>query len=365
MTKSHRTTIGIAGAAAAALLLSACGSDNNTTPNAAPTSSDNSNCAKGSIMASGSSAQANAMSEWIKGYTATCTEASVNYQSVGSGAGIQAFIQGSTAFAGSDSALKDDEHAPADARCKTGKAIDLPMVVGPVAIAYNVPGVDSLTLTPSILAKMFSGKITKWNDPQIAAANSGVKLPATPVQTFHRSDASGTTDNVTKYLKASAGSDWTFDAGKEWKAPGGQGAKGSDGVTSSVKQTEGAITYVELSYAKNANLPIAKIDNGAGAVELTGDAVGKAVAAATVVGTGNDLSLKLDYATKAPGAYPIVLVTYEITCEKGLASDQVALVKSFLTYAAGTGQGALSALGYAPLPASLQTKVQAAIAALS
>jgi phosphate transport system substrate-binding protein len=360
----RRTTAGIAGLALATLALSACGSDNNSnTPKAGSTT--NANCPKGSIMASGSSAQANAVSEWVKGYNATCADASVNYQSVGSGAGVQAFIQGSTAFAGSDSALKPEEQPQADARCKTGKAIDLPMVAGPIAVAYNVSGVTDLTLTPSLLAKIFSGKITKWNDPLIVAANGTAKLPATAIQTFHRSDSSGTSDNFTKYLTAAAGTDWTYDHGKEWKAPGGQGAKGSDGVTTSVKSTDGAVTYVEYSYAKNAGLSVAKIDNGGGAVELTTDAVSKAVEAATVVGTGNDLSLKLDYTTKVAGAYPIALVTYEITCEKGLPADQLAVVKSFLTYTAGDGQSVLSGIGYAPLPTSLQTKVQAAVAALS
>lgn len=362
MSKSHRTTAGVAGAVLAALTLSACGTDNNSPAAAGPASK--AGCSTGSVMASGSSAQANAVSEWVKGYTATCTDASINYQSVGSGAGIQAFIQGSTAFAGSDSALKDDERPQADARCKTGKAIDLPMVAGPIAVAYNVPGVDALTLTPSLIAKIFSGKVTKWDDPAIAAANSGAKLPSVAIQAFHRSDSSGTSDNFTKYLTAAAGSDWAFDHGKEWKAPGGQGAKGSDGVTTSVKQTEGAVTYVEYSYALNAGLAVARVDNGGGAVELTTAAVSKAVEAATVVGGGNDLALKLDYATKVPGAYPIALVTYEITCEAGLPADQLAVVKSFLAYAAGTGQAALAGLGYAPLPASLQTKVQTAIAAL-
>jgi len=361
----RRTTAAIAGVALATLALSACGSDNNS-PTPQTSSSANADCATGTVMASGSSAQANAMSEWIKGYGAQCSGATVNYQSVGSGAGVQAFIQGSTAFAGSDSALKDDEHAPADARCKTGKAIDLPMVAGPIAVAYNLPSVQSLTLTPSLLAKIFSGAITKWNDKAIADANSGVTLPGTAIQTFHRSDSSGTSDNFTKYLTAAAGSDWTYDHAKEWKAPGGQGAKGSDGVTTSVKQTEGAVTYVEYSYAKDASLGVAKIDNGGGAVELSADSVGKAVEAATVVGTGNDLALKLDYATKAAGAYPIALVTYEITCEKGLPANQLALVKSFLGYTSSSaGQSVLTDLGYAPIPASLLTKVQAAVAALS
>jgi phosphate transport system substrate-binding protein len=350
------------------LALTACGSDNETkTTNAnagagstgsSAASSANGDCAPGTINASGSSAQAIAMQQWITDYQTKCSGATVNYGSVGSGQGVQDFLSGQTAFAGSDSALKDDEHPKADARCKTGKAVDLPMVAGPVAITYSLPGVDGLTLTPSLIAKIFSGKITMWNDPAIAKVNSGVNLPSTKIATYHRSDASGTTDNFTKYLKASAGADWTYDAGKEWKAPGGQGAKGNEGIAAAIKQTPGAISYNEYGFAKANKLSFAKIDNGAGPVELTPDSVSKAVAAAKVVGQGDDLTLQLDYATKAAGAYPIVLVTYEITCTNGLPADQAKLVKSFLAYTASdAGQQKLVDLGYAPLPDEIRTKV--------
>ncbi len=240
------------------------------------------------------------------------------------------------------------------------------MVAGPIAVIFNVDGVSGLTLTPSVIAKIFSGKVTTWNDPAIAALNAGVTLPATKITTIHRSDSSGTTDNFTKYLTAAAGPDWTYDHDKVWKAPGGQGAKGSDGVSAAVKQSPGTIGYAEYSYAKANSIAYAKVDNGGGAVELTPDAVGKAVAAAEVTGTGDDLTLKLDYATKAAGAYPILLVTYEITCMQGLPADQAGLTKSFLTYTASTeGQAKLTELGYAPLPAEIQQKVAAVVAKIA
>jgi phosphate transport system substrate-binding protein len=366
----------LAGAAlAGALALSACGSDNNsssTTSSSAGASSGASTssiaCQKGTLNSSGSTAQANAMSQWIKDYQTACAGATINYGGGGSGQGITDFTNGQTAFAGSDSALSPDkgEPAKADARCKTGKAVDLPMVAGPIAVVYNVQGVSSLTLTPSLVAKIFSGKITTWNDPAIAAANPGVTLPSAKITTVHRSDASGTTDNFTKYLNAAAATDWTFGHDKQWKAAGGQGSKGSDGVAATVKSTPNTIGYDEYSYATNNSLTYAKIDNGAGAVELTTDNVAKAVAAATVSGTGDDLSLKLDYATKAPGAYPILLVTYEITCVQGLPADQAPLTKSFLTYISSTdGQAKLTELGYAPLPTEIQQKVQAVVAKIA
>jgi phosphate transport system substrate-binding protein len=291
----------------------------------------------------------------------------VNYQSVGSGAGIEQFIAGTVDFAGSDSALKPEEQPKADARCGTGKAINLPMVVGPVAVAYNLPGVEDLVLDAPTIAKIFSGTITTWDDAAIQALNPDATLPSTGVQAFHRSDSSGTTDNVTKYLVAAAGSDWTYDKGKEWRAPGGQGAKGSDGVAAGVKQTQGGIGYMELSFVENAGLQAARIDTGAGEpVELTTEAASTAVEAAEVTGTGNDLALSLDYATKAPGAYPIVLVTYEVVCEKGTAADKLDLLKGFLTWTASeAGQDAVAEVGYAPLPDSIVAKVRASVSALS
>jgi phosphate transport system substrate-binding protein len=355
----------VAGIAFSAMLaLTACGSDN-TPAGGAGASAAAGSCAGGSLTAQGSSAQKNAMDEWIKTYQGQCSDAKISYEPTGSGAGIQAFISGTADFAGSDSALKDTEQPQADAKCSGGQALNLPMVVGPIAVVYNLDGVDGLQLDASTLAKIFSGKVTKWNDPAIASQNSGAKLPSTAIQTVHRSDESGTTDNFTKYLSKAAEKDWTFSNAKAWKAPGGTGAKGSDGVASAVKSSPGSIAYVELSFAQNSDLKMAKIKNGAGEyTELTGESAGKTIAGAKVVGTGNDLKMSIDYNTTEPGAYPIVLVTYEIACSKG--SPKAATIKGFLTYTSSTGgQSALSDLGYAPLPDSVRTKVAASVATLS
>jgi len=185
----------------------------------------------------------------------------------------------------------------------------------------------------------------------------------------HRSDESGTTDNFTKFLKANDPADWSAEPAKAWPAAikGGQGAPKSQGVATAIKGGDGTIGYIEMSYAQNQSLSTAKVANGSGEyVALSADAASKGVEAATIKGTGNDLALKIDYATKAAGAYPIVLVTYEITCEKGLPADQVKLVKSFLSYTSSPeAQTKLTELGYAPLPTSLLTKVQSSIKALS
>ncbi|MBF8190498.1 phosphate ABC transporter substrate-binding protein PstS [Nonomuraea sp. K274] len=358
-------------AVAGALSLAACGTDDNTGSGSTTSATANAPAGNdaglsGTIQAAGSSAQANAISEWTKNFTATNSGFTLNYQPSGSGAGVQAFIQGTVAFAGSDSALKDDEPAQADARCKTGKAINIPMVTGPVAVVYKLEGVEGLQLSPKTLSGIFNSKITKWDDPAIKAENPDATLPATPIQAFHRSDESGTSDNFTKFLEATGG--WPYEAAKAWPAEAkGQGAKGSDGIASSVKDTEGAISYVELSYAENSSLQTAKVANGAGEyVELTPESAAKTVETAEIQGTGNDLSLSIDYATKTPGAYPIVLVTYEITCEKGLSAEESKLVKGFLTYTASDeGQAALQELGYAPLSGTLLTKVRSAVEAIS
>jgi phosphate transport system substrate-binding protein len=358
-----------------ALALSACGSDTNAPGSgsggsASGGSSASTDCAKGTLNAEGSSAQKNAIEEAITTFQDSCEGATVNYNPTGSGAGIKQFIAGQVDFAGSDSALKKTEKdgkietAEAEKFCGS-PAWNLPMVTGPIAVAFNVKGVDKLVLTPEVIANIFTGKITTWNDAAIAKINSGVSLPSEPIKVFFRSDESGTTENFTKYLKAAAPNAWSAEPGKSWTGKG-EGKEKSAGVASAVQSTEGGITYAEWSYAKDNKLGIAQVDNGGGAVELSGESVGKAVAAAKPDGEGNDLRLKLDYATKEAGAYPILLVTYEIVCSKAKDPAKVDLVKAFLKhFSSKETQASLEDIGYAPLPDEVRTKVDAAIAALS
>jgi phosphate transport system substrate-binding protein len=183
---------------------------------------------------------------------------------------------------------------------------------------------------------------------------------------FFRSDESGTTENFEKYLAGAAPQDYTATPSKKWTGTTGQGAAKSAGVAQGVKSTPGGIGYVEWSNAKDNKLGVAQIDNGAGAVELTAESAGKAVEAAQTSGTGNDLPLRLDYATTTAGVYPIVLVTYEVVCSKGLDAAKVPVLKSFLEYLAQSDtQRKLADIGYATLPDSVLTKVNAAIAAIS
>ena len=358
------------------LALAACGSDNNApatpgaTPGASSSTTNAAGCPTGTLNGEGSSAQKNAIEEAIRTFQAKCPGATVNYAATGSGAGIKQFIAGQVNFGGSDSVLKTKEkdgkiEATEAAKACGSPAWNLPMVTGPVAFTYNLKGVDKLIITPEVAAKIFNGVITKWNDPAIVAINKDAKLPDMAIKVFFRSDESGTTDNFTKWLSAAAPSVWTAPPGKKWTGKG-EGKPQSTGVATAVKNTEGGVTYAEWSFAKDNKLGIAQIDNGGGPVELSAESVGKAVATAKQVGQGNDLALKLDYASKSAGAYPVLLVTYEIVCSKAKDPSKVALTKAFLKhFSSPETQKSLEGLGYAPLPAEIETKVTAAIDALS
>jgi len=357
-------------AALSALSLAACSSATTTSTGASSAAMSASGpalaCPAGSITGEGSTAQTNAIQQIIAAYNDACkNKAKIEYNATGSGAGVKNFNAGLVDFGGSDSALATTEQATALTRCKNNAAWDLPLVVGPVAFSYNLKGVSKLVLSGDVLAKIFMGQITTWNDPAIAALNSGVTLPTTAITVFYRSDDSGTTDNVSKYLKATAPTVWTPDHSKTWKGKGGEGKTGSAGVAQAVTATDGALGYLEWGFATDNKLGIAQLDTGNGGVELNADSVGKALEAAKITGTGNDLTLQLDYATKAAGAYPAILVTYEIVCSAGLDSAKTAIVKDFLTYfASDAGQNSLSDVGSAPLPASLRAKVNTSIQAI-
>src|SRR3954469_8974110 len=325
-------------------------------------------CSSGNLNAEGSTAQANAMTAWINAYEKKCSGAKINYNPTGSGAGVSQFNANQVDFAGSDSALDPTKGEVAAAQKTCGSTpLDLPMVIGPIALGFKLKGVDKLVLTSDLITKIFTGKITKWNDPAIAGKNSGVTLPSTNISVIYRSDASGTTANFEKYLAATAPTDFTATPAKDNanKVFKGQGKAGSQGVASAIGATEGSIGYIEYSFAVNASLPTASIDTGSGAVAVSKDTASKALEDAQVVGTGDDLSLKINYATKAPGAYPIVLATYEIVCTKYKDAAIGTFVKNFLTYTSTDGQSLLASLGYAPLPTSLQAKVKASVAKIT
>jgi phosphate transport system substrate-binding protein len=376
-SRRARNTTFAALAAMASLSLVACGSDPAGTAAPDPSGSGGANasgltCPSGKLNAEGSTAQQNAITEVIADYQSACNNAAtIEYNPTGSGAGVKSFYNNLVDFAGSDSALKTAavdgvvESDKAKERCGGNPAWNIPMVVGPISFAYNVDGVDKLTMNAEVLAKIFNGTVKTWNDPAIAKLNSGVTLPSAPITVFFRSDESGTTENTTKFLAAAGNKAWTKEPGKAWTGTG-EGKNKSSGVAEAVGSTKNSISYMEWSYARDNKLPIAQLDSGSGAVELSGDSVGKAVSEATVAGTGNDLALKVNYQPKAAGAYPALLVTYEIVCSNGVDSGKTALVKDFLTFfSSDAEQQSLQDLGYAPLPSDLLTKVKTAVSAIS
>ncbi|WP_033296124.1 phosphate ABC transporter substrate-binding protein PstS [Amycolatopsis jejuensis] len=362
--------------ASAALVLAACGSDpaansgsgsNSSAP--AATGTAQVDCGgKSPLSGEGSTAQNNAVEIFKQQYGKKCQGQQVNYTASGSGKGIAQFNASQADFGGTDSPAKDADLEAATKRCGA-PAWNIPLVVGPVAVGYHLSGVDKLTLTPQVVAKIFNGGIKNWNDPAIKAVkgNESLSLPDKPIQVVSRSDESGTTDNFQKYLGAAAKDVWTQGAGKKFNGGVGNGAQGSNGVASTVKSQDGAITYVEGAFAKDG-VTAALIDSGSGGVALSAENVAKSLDAAKFAHEGsNDLALDLNaiYSSNVPGAYPLLLTTYELVCSKYSNPDVAKAIKAFLTVSATEGQQPLSAKGYVPIPQSLQDKVLTAVKAIS
>ena len=354
--------------AAGALVLSGCGSNENARSTSVPPSPNVKCGGQKTLKASGSTAQANAMTRFVNAFEQTCSGQTINYTPNGSGAGISEFIGNQTDFGGSDSPLIPSEYNAAQQRCGS-PAWNLPVVFGPIAITYNINGVTSLNLDGPTAAKIFNGTITAWNDPAIQALNAGVTLPGEPIRVVFRNDESGTSDNFQRYLDTASGGVWGKGAGKTFKGGVGEGAKGNDGTAAAVKQTEGAVSYNEWSFAQEQHLNIAKIITSAGPdpVELTTDSVGKTIASAYIIKPGNDLVLDTIsfYRPNKTGAYPIVLATYEIVCSK-YPDPQVGMaVKAFLQTTIGAGQNGLTENGYIPIPDEFKSRLTSAVNAIA
>ena len=316
-----------------------------------------------SLTPQGSTFQQTLEQQWASKYHQAHPDAEITYSGTGSSAGIEQFTAGKVAFAGSDVTMSAEEQSKADAACGS-TALTLPITSGGVAIIYNLEGVTNLRLDAATLAGIFMGKITKWNDPAIAHQNPGVHLPDTSIATFHRSDGSGTTNVLSGFLDATAKSVWTLGVNKEFTWPSGQGAVGSSGVVAGVKNTNGGITYAEITYAKQAQLPTAAIKGTTGGyVSISAENVTKSINSGfTLTGTAPDLAGALSFADMT--GYPISTVSYVLVCSTYADSAEGSLVKDYLTYAAGDGQAEADPLGFAPLPAALDQKVLSSVATI-
>jgi phosphate transport system substrate-binding protein len=358
MTLITSRLIGAGAAVAASVAIAACGSSSNKTSSASTSaSSGSSSGVSATINGAGSTLAAPIYQQW--GSTLKSQGLTVNYNPVGSGTGI-ADLQTATAnFAGSDPALKSS-----DKQKMKGPVLQFPVAFGAITVSYNLSGVKSgLKLDGPTVADIFLGKIKTWNDPAIKALNPGLSLPSQSITIAHRSDSSGTTDGFTKYLAAESP---TFASqvgtGKTVKWPTGTGGKGNSGVAAVVKQTPGAIGYVEQAYAIENNFTYAAVKNKAGTYELP--SISNTSAAANGIAIPADLGIST-INSPAAGAYPIVSQTfldaYKDPCKSGGLSSTVAKgIKGFFTYAFNGGQSTLgqgsNQIPYAPLPATLASK---------
>lgn len=349
----------VAAVVAMAVVAGACGSSKKSSSSSGTTATTAAQvaCATGTLTGAGSTFVQTIAQQWIKDFQAKCPGATVNYQGVGSGAGITQFNAGTVDFGASDAVMKPEEEAAANA--KGGAVLHIPWSAGGIAVEFHVSGLTDLKLSPDTLAGIFAGTVKTWNAAEIKADNSGASLPSTPIQVVHRSDGSGTTNAFTSYLTDVSPAIWKAGKGKDVPWPIGQGAKGSDGVTAAVKQTDGAIGYAEVSYAKGSGLGIASIKNAYGSfVQPDADSVAAALAAATVPA---DLKIVPNFKAADAKAYPISIPTWVIVFAKPADAAKGKLLKAFLEYAVGPGQSAAKGLYYAPLPTGLQTKVKAAV----
>jgi phosphate transport system substrate-binding protein len=362
-----RMWLAAATAGVLALGVSACGSSSSTSTSSSGstgTSAGGSSSVTATLNGSGSTFAApiyQQLGSELKGQGLT-----INYQGVGSGQGVSDLTNKSTIFAGSDPPMKDDEEAAAK---KNGAVVHVPTAFGAITVSYNLSGVKSgLKLDGSTLANIFLGKITKWNDPAIAKQNPGVSLPSSNITVVHRSDESGTTKGFTTFL-AGASPEWNSKVGadKTVKWPTGTGAKGNDGVAAAIKQTPGAVGYVEQAYALQNNFTYANVKNASGKY------VAPTLQSVTAAGQGLTVPSDLRFTLadpKNPGAYPIssqtFVIVYKDPCKSGASQDQAKGLVEFLNYTLGQqGQSTIKKLSYAPLPSSIDTKAQDAVKTLT
>ncbi|TQK76345.1 phosphate ABC transporter substrate-binding protein (PhoT family) [Rarobacter incanus] len=362
---------GVAVVGALALTLGACSSSSESSSSASNATGGQSSAAAGSLSGqlagSGASSQEKAMEGWVAGFNDQEPGVTVTYDPQGSGAGREQFLSGAVQFAGSDAALSDEEIASAKERCFGGEALELPVYVSPIAVIYNLPGLgaEHLNLDAATLAKIFAGEITTWDDKAIAEQNPDVKLPSTAIIPVHRSDESGTTENFTDYLEKASDGAWTHEASGTWPIDGGQSGAKTQGMVDTVSGAEGAIGYADASRAGDLGTVAIKV--GDDYVPYSAEAAAKVVDASprAANATSNRLVVELDRKTTEAGAYPLVLVSYEIACSVYDKQADVDNVKAFLTYVAsseGQARAADAAVaGSAPISSALSAEVQSAI----
>jgi phosphate transport system substrate-binding protein len=362
---SSRWLVVVAFAAVLAVGVAACGSSDSETGGGSSGAE-----VSGEIAGAGSTAQQAAQEAWAAEFENANSGATVSYDAVGSGGGREQFLAGGVAFAGSDAALSTEEGEleKAEKRCGSGELIEIPDYISPIAIIFNLPGVEELKLDPETLAKIFNQEITSWNDPAIAKDNPGVELPDTRITPVNRSDESGTTENFTEYLSEVVPSVWSYEVSGDWPVNGGEAASGTSGVVEAVNAGEGAIGYADASQA--GELEIAQVKVGKEWAEPTAEAAAKVLEESSL---DKELSpdqytfaYKLDRKTEAEGTYPIVLTSYLIACTTYKSASEADLVRAYAEYVISPEGQELAAeqAGSAPLSPALTQKVTPAVEAI-
>jgi phosphate transport system substrate-binding protein len=351
--------LALAACGALGLGVAACGSDSKSSSDSSKTPGGG-----GSINGAGATFPQPVYDEWAARFKDK-SGTTVNYQAVGSGAGVAQFTANTVDFGASDAAMTDDELGAAS---KKGSPVHVPSVFGAVTISYNLQGVQKgLKLDGATAANVFLGKVKKWNDPAIARQNSGVKLPSSAITVCHRSDESGTTKLFTSFLAAYSPA-WKNGPGvdKTVKWPTGTGAKGNDGVAACVKQNQGGVGYVEQAFALQNNFATADVKN------KSGKYVAPTLASTSAAGDGLKVPSDLRFSaidSPGPNAYPIASATfflvYKDMCKAGKTKQVAQRVKNWLDYAEGPGQSVAKELQYAPLPAAIHTAAQAKVKGLT
>ena len=347
-------------AVTAAIALSSCASNEG-----GATAEETTSTLAGNLVGAGASSQDAAQQAWIAGFQTANPDVTIDDDPSGSGAGRETFLEGASDFAGSDRAFKDEEIAAGGfAKCAPDTDIvELPLYISPIAVIFNVEGIETLDMDPATIAGIFAGTITKWNDPAIAASNPDVDLPDLAITPVHRSDDSGTTENFTDYLGAAAPDVWTYEADGVWPFEGGEAAQGTSGVVDAVTNGTGTIGYADASRA--GDLGTVAVQVGDEFVEFSPEAAAAIVDASPEAEgrSEGDIAIEIDRTSEEAGVYPIVLVSYIIGCQQYADSENVELVKSYFSYMASPeGQDvAAEAAGSAPISDALREQVTAAI----
>lgn len=324
----------------------------------------------GTLNGGGASSQEKAQNAWRAGFQTANSEVTVNYDPVGSGDGRANFISGAFDFAGTDSALDDDEGelSAAQERCSNGNVIQVPAYVSPIAVIFNLGDITSLNLTPDTIADIFNGTITTWDDPAIAATNPDADLPATEISVVHRGDDSGTTENFTKYLQAAAPDAWTYEPDGVWPAElSGAAGEGTSGLVDLVTAGDGTIGYADASAA--GDLGVVSVGVGAEFNAPSAEGAAQVVANSPRLegAPETDMAVDLQRDTTESGSYPVVLVSYLIACETYEDAATAELVQGYLDYVLSPEgqQAAQGEAGSAPLDSALAEEAQGLVANIS